>query len=57
MGESLARMEFFLLFANILHFFDLSPGSSTPLPHFTELEEGLTLGPLHYDVKFKRKVK
>ncbi len=51
LGESLARAEAFLLFANLLHSFSLAPAGRLP-PH-SEVVDGLTIGPAHFQIRLE----
>ena len=50
LGESVARIENFLFFANMIKNFKLELPHAESLPT-TEPLDGLTIGPQHFDVK------
>ena len=45
LGESLAKIEHFLLFANLIKAFEVAPASGKELPSLTDYHDGLTIGP------------
>lgn len=51
LGESVARIENFLFFANLLKNFKLQVPDGEPLPK-KEPVDGMTIGPHHFSVKF-----
>ncbi|GAV05746.1 hypothetical protein RvY_15827 [Ramazzottius varieornatus] len=51
-GESLARMEIFLMFANVLQRFDIYPDASFPLPSVDSYTTSISCRPLPYKVRF-----
>ena len=50
LGESVAKIENFLFFANLLKNFKLSVPEGRPRPS-TEPKDGMTIGPHHFDIK------
>ena len=53
-GKPLARMENFLLFANLMHSFRLVPASR--VPHVDEVAGGLLVCPKDFSVSFHKRL-
>ena len=52
LGESVARVENFLFFSNILKNFRLEIPDKMPAPSLDPID-GMTIGPSHFDINFK----
>ena len=55
LGESVARIENFLFFANLIKNFKLEVPEGDNLPT-TEPLDGMTIGPQHFNVKFSHRI-
>ncbi len=55
LGESLAKVENFLLLANLLHSFSLSKKSDDGIPGENDVVDGLTVGPNEFQFRVERR--